>query len=52
MGNNTGKYVADVFDIDKVIEETWEENHVDCRSWGRKSSWVKDVLTQKGNVLL
>ena len=21
MGNNTGKYVADVFDIDKVIEE-------------------------------
>lgn len=51
MGNNTGKYVADVFDIDKVIEEHGKKIMLIAGVGAGKSSWVKDVLTQKGNVL-
>lgn len=51
MGNNTGKYVADVFDIDKVIEEHGKKIMLIAGVGAGKSSWVKDVLTKKGNVL-
>ena len=43
MGNNTGKYVADVFDIDKVIEEHGKKIMLIAGVGARKISWVKDV---------
>ena len=45
------KYISDVLDIDKLIEEYGNKIMLIAGVGSGKSTWVKDVLTQKGNVL-
>lgn len=45
------KYISDVLDIDKLIEKYGNKIMLIAGVGSGKSTWVKDVLTQKGNVL-
>ena len=45
------KYISDVLDIDKLIEEYGNKIMLIAGVGSGKSTWVKDVLTQKGHVL-
>ena len=52
-GEETGKkkYISDVLDINKMIEEYGNKIMIIAGVGSGKSTWVKEVLTQKGNVL-
>lgn len=43
------KYISDVLDIDKLIEKYGNKIMLIAGVGSGKSTWVKDVLTQKGN---
>lgn len=45
------RYVSDVFDIDKEVQTHGKKIFLIAGVGAGKSSWVKDVLTKKGNVL-
>ena len=45
------KYVSDVFDIDKEVAEHGKKIMLIAGVGSGKSTWVKEVLTQKGSVL-
>lgn len=46
-----GKFVSDVLDIDKVVAEHGNKIFLIAGVGSGKSTWVKEVLTKKGNVL-
>lgn len=45
------KYVSDIFDIDEQVKEHGNKIFLIAGVSSGKSTWVKDVLTQKGSVL-